>query len=67
MKLLKQEHHLTQTGEMEVCMDKKRKPIENHKTAAWADIEKTKQHSKVTIPQEDQVIHAKEHVDRNEK
>ena len=52
---------------MEVCMDKKRKPIENHKTAAWADIEKTKQHSKVTIPQEDQVIHAKEHVDRNEK
>jgi hypothetical protein len=51
----------------EVNMDSKRRPIENHKTAAWADIMKTKRHSNVTIPQEEQIIHAKEHVDRNEK
>jgi len=48
-------------------MEQKRKPIENHKTAAWASIEKMKKHSNVAIPAEDQVIHAKEHVDRNEK
>jgi hypothetical protein len=42
-------------------------PIEKHDTAAWANIEKTKDVSKVTIPSELQVGNAKEHVDSNEK
>ena len=42
-------------------------PVEKHDTAAWADIECTKSHSKVTVPAEDQTIQAKEHVDSNEK
>jgi hypothetical protein len=48
-------------------MDRKKMPLEKHLTAAWASIKKTKDHSNVTIPAEEQVIHAKEHVDRNEK
>ncbi len=43
------------------------KPIEQHDTAAWANIEKTKRISKVTMPSELQVDNAKEHVDSNEK
>ncbi len=43
------------------------KPIEQHDTAAWANIEKTKRISKVTMPSELQVGNAKEHVDSNEK
>ena len=46
---------------------KRMQPIENHKTAAWAEIEKTKPVSKVTIPSEDQVNDAKAYVDHNEK
>jgi hypothetical protein len=42
-------------------------PIEKHDTAAWANIEKTKPDSQVTIPSEVQVRNAKEHVDTNEK
>lgn len=42
-------------------------PIEKHDTAAWANIEKTKRVSKVTIPSEIQVRNSKEHVDSNEK
>lgn len=42
-------------------------PIEKHDTAAWANIEKTKRVSKVTIPSETQVRNSKEHVDSNEK
>jgi hypothetical protein len=42
-------------------------PVEKHDTAAWANIEKKKSHSKVTIPSEFQVINAKDHVDENEK
>lgn len=42
-------------------------PIEKHDTAAWANIESTKQVSKVTMPSEEQVDNAKEHVDSNEK
>lgn len=49
-------------------MEKERKhPIENHETAAWADIEKIKPISKVTLPGEEQVVEAKDHVDQNEK
>lgn len=43
------------------------KPIENHKTAAWADIETQEPDSKVGIPSLDAVINAKEWVDTNEK
>lgn len=42
-------------------------PIENHKTAAWANIEKLKQTSKVPIPNETEVRNAKEWVDTNQK
>ncbi|NLY70607.1 MAG: DUF3787 domain-containing protein [Clostridiales bacterium] len=46
---------------------KKNKPIENHKTAAWAEIDKTKPVSNVTIPSIEEVIDAKEYVNENEK
>lgn len=42
-------------------------PIENHETAAWANIEKTKPLSNVNIPDEWQAWNAKEYVDENEK
>ncbi|MCR3921678.1 MAG: DUF3787 domain-containing protein [Firmicutes bacterium] len=42
-------------------------PVEKHDTAAWADIEKTKSKSKVSIPHEANVKNAKEYVDSNEK
>lgn len=49
-------------------MDKKnrltaQRPIENHKTAAWADIERELPQSKVPIPSERAVREAKEWVD----
>ena len=43
------------------------KPIENHDTAAWAKIYKTKPVSNVTIPDELEVRNAKEWVDTNQK
>ena len=43
------------------------KPIENHDTAAWANIDELKPDSNVSIPDEGQVINAKEYVDDNEK
>ncbi|MDK2919395.1 MAG: hypothetical protein PWQ37_2128 [Candidatus Petromonas sp.] len=42
-------------------------PIENHRTAAWANIEKLKNVSRVPIPTELEVEHAKEWVDKNQK
>lgn len=42
-------------------------PIEKHDTAAWANIDKTKPGSRVTIPDELHVRNAKEYVDTNEK
>ncbi len=42
-------------------------PIEQHDTAAWANIERRKEVSNVTMPSEMQVIDAKEHVDSNQK
>ncbi len=44
-----------------------RTPIENHATAAWADSEKLKEVSRVNIPDEIQVMEAKEYVDQNHK
>lgn len=43
------------------------KPIENHDTAAWASQASFKAVSKVNIPDEEQVINAKKHVDSNQK
>lgn len=42
-------------------------PIENHQTAAWADIEKIQPESRVPIPREEAVGRAKDWVDENEK
>lgn len=56
-----------------IVMSRKKKdqnpciPVEKHDTAAWANIENMKSHSKVTIPSDYQVINAKEYVDENEK
>lgn len=43
------------------------RPIENHTTAAWANIEEVKQVSNVPIPSEEEVIAAKEWVELNQK
>ncbi len=43
------------------------RPIEQHTTAAWANIEKLKEISNVAIPSEVEVGNAKEWVDSNEK
>lgn len=46
---------------------KSNKPIENHKTAAWANIETTKPISNVAEPSVNQINNAKQYVDENEK
>ena len=43
------------------------KPIEKHETAAWANIESTKQVSKVSMPSDMQVDNAKDYADTNQK
>ena len=43
------------------------RPIEQHTTAAWANIEKIKGISNVAIPSEFEVGNAKEWVDSNQK
>lgn len=45
----------------------KQRPIEEHTTAAWANIEKLKEISNVSIPSDVQVGNAKEWVDSNQK
>jgi hypothetical protein len=57
-----------------IQMDKKpvdkpqfKKPLENHKTAAWANIETTKSVSNVAEPNQMQTKNAKDYVDENEK
>ena len=45
----------------------KLRPTEQHTTAAWANIEKLKELSNVTIPSEFEVGNAKEWVDSNQK
>jgi len=44
-----------------------RTPVENQATAAWAGRETRKDVSGVNIPDEMQVMNAKEYVDENEK
>lgn len=41
--------------------------IENHETAAWADVEKIIPESGVSIPSEDAVERAKDWVEENKK
>ena len=43
------------------------RPIEQHTTAAWANIEKLKEISNVAIPNELEVGNAKDWVDTNQK
>jgi len=43
------------------------RPIEQHTTAAWANIEKLKEVSNVSIPSDVQVGNAKEWVESNQK
>lgn len=43
------------------------RPIEQHTTAAWANIEQLKDISNVTIPSELEIGNAKEWVDSNQK
>lgn len=42
-------------------------PIENHQTAAWANIKKVKRVSRVPIPSLENVEYAKEYVEINKK
>ena len=41
--------------------------IENHETAAWANIKKVKKDSRVPLPSVFEVENAKEWVDKNQK
>lgn len=47
--------------------DKCKESLENHKTAAWANIEKTKPISNVAQPSISQTNNSKEYADENEK
>ncbi|MCM8711494.1 DUF3787 domain-containing protein [Clostridium sp. SYSU_GA19001] len=42
-------------------------PIEKHDTASWANVGNTKPLSNVSIPDETEVMNAKEFVDSNQK
>lgn len=48
-------------------MSRRIRPIENHKTASWANIGRIKEISRVAMPEEFQMMDAKEYVDENEK
>ncbi|QXM07043.1 CDIF630_02480 family spore surface protein [Crassaminicella indica] len=50
-----------------IKLNKNTKPIENHKTAPWTNIQNLKLESSVPIPNELEVENAKEWVDENEK
>lgn len=50
-----------------MCDKNTKKPTEQHTTAAWANIEKTKEVSNVPIPSELEVENAKEWVESDEK
>ncbi len=44
-----------------------KKPVENHKTAAWANIQTINSVSNVSHPSIIQAIHAKEYAEENQK
>jgi hypothetical protein len=61
-------YHISAGKEVFMSAKKKtKKPVENHKTAAWANIESTNPISKAPHPSLDQTILAKEYADSNEK
>ena len=45
----------------------RKKPMESQRTAPWANIERTKDDSRVAIPDESMAVEAKAYVDENEK
>ncbi|AVP53617.1 hypothetical protein K144313037_09340 [Clostridium tetani] len=47
--------------------ESKKTPIEQHDTAAWANIEYLKPVSQVSVPSETEAFNAKEWVDSNQK
>lgn len=47
--------------------NEQKKPVENHKTAAWANVENSKANSNVAQPSQYQTENAKKYVDENEK
>lgn len=57
-------YHMTENKYKENCLTV---PVERHETAAWANIDKIKPVSEVTIPSEVEVKNAKEYVDTNQK
>ncbi|MBU5270407.1 CDIF630_02480 family spore surface protein [Clostridium cochlearium] len=52
---------------IKVKAQNKKTPIENHDTAAWANIEYLKPVSQVSVPSEIEIFNAKEWVDSNQK
>lgn len=44
-----------------------KEPVENQRTAAWANINSLKENSNVPIPSELDVLEAKEYVEENKK
>ena len=50
-----------------INMSRRIRPVENHKTASWANIGRTKEISRAAMPEEFQTVDAKEYVDENEK
>lgn len=43
------------------------KPVENHKTAAWSNIDEVREDAHTAHPSLEQVINAKDYVEENEK
>ncbi|MEW9093476.1 MAG: DUF3787 domain-containing protein [Clostridiaceae bacterium] len=52
---------------IKVNSNTKKRPIEQHDTAAWANIEYLKPVSQVSVPSEVEMFNAKEWVDSNQK
>ncbi|GAA0724517.1 hypothetical protein GCM10008905_18530 [Clostridium malenominatum] len=58
---------MNKVDSIKVNSDTKKRPIEQHDTAAWANVESIKPISQVTIPSEVDMHNAKEWVDSNQK
>lgn len=43
------------------------RPVENHNTAAWSNIDEIDENSKVAHPNLSQTVNAKDYVDNNQK
>lgn len=58
---------MNKTDTIKVNANTKKRPIEQHDTAAWANIAELKPVSQVSIPSEIEMHNAKEWVDTNQK